>query len=489
MMKHTSVSALALGLIAVGMAHAAGTIDYVSGNVAINNYKNEMRLPVVQERIEAGDTIVSGKDGEVHIITDDRGLIVVRPRTQLQFDTYRAAGRSDDAVVLHLTRGSFRSIAGWIGNEGSDGIRVITPAASLQLLGADHEATVIEGGNNAGSYDKVNKGRARITATSTTLDIEVNQAGFAPGNGAQGLSALKTIPDVFQPAPNEKSIDGQLAGLAQQREAAQRQSSLNSAANGSKAGEKPKIGDLQDQRNALMALEDLFRQYEAGNVNYLRNRLDPSMIGFQQLLDRMASEVFQCKQMRIRLFDTQVQAGPDLAVIQTNWEKRCLMIPAFIPKIDTGTSTFLMHKDKGGWAMSALSGNNPFERTATIATLTITGGPSCSTVANLAGPAALPLGISLSDPDLVGVGSVTVTVTSSQGDTESINLLPAGPGNFIRNVMMFNRANPIGNDGVLEIMPSILGNSVICPSLTVSYTDSTTPNNVPQTVQSSVRIP
>lgn len=489
MLERTAVSALILGLVTCGMCHAAGTIDYVAGNVVINNDRSEMRLPVVQERIEAGDTIVSGKDGEIHIVTDDRGLIVVRPKTQLQFDTYRAAGRGDDAVVLRLARGSFRSIAGWIGNEGNEGVRLITPAASLQLLGADHEATVVEAGANAGSYDKVNKGSARFTALSVTLDVTAGQAAFAPANAAQGPSVLKTVPDIFQPAPNEKAIDGQLAALAQQREAAHRQSVLNNAASGGGAGDKAKIGDLQDQRNALMALEDLFRQYEAGNVNYLRNRLDPSMIGFQQILDRMASEVFQCKQMRVRLFDTQVQAGPDLAVIQTGWEKRCLLIPAFVPKVDTGTTTFLMHKNKGAWAMSALSGNNPFERTATIATLTITGGPSCTMIANLAGPAALPLGISLSDPDLVGVGSVTVTVSTSQGDSESINLLPSGPGNFSRNVMMFNRANPIGNDGVVEIMPSVVGNSVICPALTVSYTDSTTPNNVPQTVQSSVRIP
>jgi hypothetical protein len=195
--------------------------------------------------------------------------------------------------------------------------------------------------------------------------------------------------------------------------------------------------------------------------------------------------------MRVRLYDTQVQAGPDLAVIQTNWEKRCLMLPAFTPRIDSGFSTFLMHKDKTGWGMAALSGANPFESSGTLATLVATSGTTCSLIANSQVQVSTqPFTITLNDPDLAGAPSVNVIVITSQGDRETFTLHAAAGGTFTLSSLPFSVGAPAANGSIDVTATLVSGYTYTCSTvITVIYTDTTTPNGMPQAVQASVRLP
>lgn len=127
-----------------------------------------------------------------------------------------------------------------------------------------------------------------------------------------------------------------------------------------------KIGTLADGQKAEAALNDILRAYGNGDVNYIREHLDSSMIGYQSLLDGVVLENNQCKQMRVRLLDTQTQAGPDLVVIQSNWEKRCLQLPGMTAKLFTGHSTFLMHLGSNGWGITAISGVSPLAQSLSV---------------------------------------------------------------------------------------------------------------------------
>lgn len=122
---------------------------------------------------------------------------------------------------------------------------------------------------------------------------------------------------------------------------------------------KTKIGSIEDGKKAISALKDIFQAYGNGDVNYIRERLDSSMIGYQNILDGIVVENNQCKQMRLRLLDTQVQAAPNLVVIQSGWEKRCLQLPTMTPKLFTGQATFLMHLGSQGWGIAGITGTNP----------------------------------------------------------------------------------------------------------------------------------
>jgi len=449
-------TALLAFALAAGQVYAAGEIDFIEGAVNITDAKGELRVPVRGQRVEAGDTIVTGRDGEIHMRMDDNGLIAVRPGTLLKIEAYAANGRDDDRVLLQLLRGTFRSVTGWIGRGRPEAYAVRTASATIGIRGTDHEPLVIDEGPEAGTYDKVNSGGTSLDTNFGKTNVAPGQAGFAPRNSAAPPKVLAAIPPVFKPTKNEAEIDKSKEKLEKEIDNRARQKQQSNVSQGGGATDKPKLGDLDDIRNAERAFDDLLRAYEQGNTALMRLRLNPAMIGYQKLIDDIIAETNQCKQMRIQLQDKQVQAGPDLAVIQTGWQKRCLDIPDFTPRFETGRSTILMHKERGGWTMAAISGNNLFASNAlrpVLARMTAT------PASIAAGRGNLSLGITLRivDPDQAGRGFVPVAAAAfsapSTTDTENLRLPEIARGVF-QGTFSFSitrAVTPTSNNGVIEI--------------------------------------
>ena len=281
---------------------------------------------------------------------------------------------------------------------------------------------------------------------------------------------------------------------------------------GTDSSGKPKIGDPEDGRKALKAFEDFLRAFEAGNIALVRQKLDISMIGYQQLLDNITQENNECKQMRVTLLNTQVQTGPDLVVLQTSWEKRCLLLPNFTPKLVTGRSTVLLHLGQGGWTLAAITGGNMLERTnlsntgntakttnplsaaKTLATLSVVnGGATYAGAAILSGQNALPFTITVTDPDRVGAASVNVVLTSPApaNDTLALTLPAVTPGSSQFRVTTVNFSKAGGGVGCGTAAPSNPTSLEICAAtnVTVSFTDTTTPSGTSQVVTQTVSVP
>jgi hypothetical protein len=249
---------------------------------------------------------------------------------------------------------------------------------------------------------------------------------------------------LFVATKNEAAIESSKKLLEETRDERLEQKQKDNVRKGTDSGGKPKIGEPEDARKALAAFEEILRAFEAGNVSLIRQRLDPAMIGFQQLLDNITLESNECKQMRVTLVNTQVQAGPNLAVLQTGWEKRCLLLPTFTPRLTTGRSTVLLHLGPNGWTFAAITGGSMLERSApppalpgapgrgrrcarrrrrsapvpaarTLATLAVanTGASYGAAGGGVAPPAPLPFSITVTDPDRAGAASVTVTITTT----------------------------------------------------------------------------
>lgn len=474
--------------LAVSGAWGAGEIDLVEGNVSIANAKGEMRLPTRGGRIEAGDTLITGRDGEIHVRTDDSGFLALRPNTQLKIETYRAKGNEDDNVALNLLRGAFRSITGWVGKTQPRKYAVHTPTATIGIRGTDHEPLVIVDGPEAGTYDKVNSGGTVINTPFGSIDVQPKQVGFVPKSGAQPPKVLTEVPAAYRPSRHERVIDNTREEVEKAAdEKLRKQQSDNERKGGGKA-EKAKLGDAQDIRLARHALDDMLHAYERGDSLALGNRLNPAMIGYQQMLDDMTREHEQCKQMRVNLVDTQIQAGPDVAVIQTGWEKRCTQIPSFSPRYLTGHSTFLMHRAGSGWTLAALTGNNPFMTTAAAAAPKIAisyPGWSCATMPVSAAGVQRPFALSVLDAGKTGQSSVTVRVQSAFGEDETITLPAAGPGGlFSTPTLLFQRFDTAvtANNGMVLLAH---GSGCIAAArniaVTYSYTDGGTSKNVSAT--------
>lgn len=184
---------------------------------------------------------------------------------------------------------------------------------------------------------------------------------------------------------------------------------------------KVPVADLAEASKAQQALEGFIRSYESGNIELLRTKLDPAMIGYQRFIDGMIADAARMKMIRINLLDTQSVVGPDVAMIQTSWEKRFLTTTGLTPSMYTGRSQFLMHRDQDGWRLAAVGGDNPFaSQSGVLAQLSIA----------RAGSAAAPAFVaSVVDPDVAGQGFVDVQVSSSNG-TSMQRLRETTPGRF-----------------------------------------------------------
>jgi len=231
-----------------------------------------------------------------------------------------------------------------------------------------------------------------------------------------------------------------------------------------------RLADLDEAKKVQAALDELIRAYETGNVALIRSRLDPAMIGYQRFLDGVVEDSNRLIQIRIHLKDTQVQAGPDVAVIQTRWEKRFLTATGFTPDLYTGQSQFLLHRGKEGWRVAAFGGDNLFaSQSGVLGQLAI-------------GQTGDGLRFEVLDPDLAGRGTAIVTVTTATG-SQNLQLGETTPGRFqaVRSnaqlgapststvVMKYLDSNPGGGRP-----PSVLSKSALTPFVPPPPVDSGT---------------
>lgn len=233
--------------------------------------------------------------------------------------------------------------------------------------------------------------------------------------------------------------------------------------------QKPQVAGFEDMKSARAALDEIIRAYETGDIGLIQARLDPAMIGYQRFVDGMRRDTANLKQTRLHLFEANVTAGPDVAMIQAAWEKRFFGVADFTPGLFTGRSTFLMHRAKDGWRLAAVSGDNPFSsESGVLATLTVM--PGNLPLASLmpCGGGLVPVSIDLVDPDLAGLQSVTVEAVTNQGEREGVVLTAVSPGRFRRATMPIcqEAITPIRGNGTIEI-----NNTAVPATLTFRYTD------------------
>lgn len=491
---------LLVALLCPAAAWPAGQAEFVAGKVSVVDTSGQVRMLNKGGRISAGDTLVTGSDGEAHVVLDDSALVALRANTRLKIEDYRADGTSEDKAIFRLFKGAFRSITGWVGRNNPANYEVRTATATIGVRGTDHEPMVVEEPErDAGTYDKVNEGGTLLRNPLGEIKVEPNQAAFVPKSLAAPPRVLPAIPALYRPTSNEKAIDELKARLKQGLDERLEERRRQLQRQGADRDGKPRICDQETGNRALASLREFIAAYESGNIPLIQNRLNPAMLGYQKFLDGVIRETNAKKQIRLHLADTRIVCGPDLASIDIIWEKRSLSVPDFSPRLESGRSSILMHRGPGAWNLAAVSGDNPFAGSdapaaaGRLATLnaSVPGG-TCAAIGALAGPGFLPFAISVVDPDRAGAPSVTVTVSNAvEGDSETLTLPATSPaGEFQLGSVRFDRlvrlpATP-GN-GALQVRPTGAF-APVCGGVTVKYVDTTTPTGT-QTVTRAVAIP
>lgn len=465
----------AILILPVGaLAQSGGRATLVSGPVSVISAKGESRLLQRGDRVETSDIVVTGDNANAHLVMDDHALIALRPNSKLIIESYLAEGGVEDRSKLELTKGFMRAVTGWIGKTAPRNYKVRTPSATIGIRGTDHEVGVLEGGEAAGTYSKVNEGGTRLTNAAGDIDIGAGRAGFVASGRPAAPRALDRIPPEFKPSPFEKQLEIEKSALA---ESVDRELELRRMRQNEKVTSSLDCGP---DNSAIKAMRAFIESYEAGDLGAIQSRLDPAMPGYQRFIDSLMRDFAIQKQIRIFVKDMTAQCGPDLVNLTLTWEKRFLDLLTFQPGFFKGQVSILMQRDGANWRPSAFAGDNPFARTSgTLSRFSF--GPNFSLNGIGQAPMAAAVTLEVIDPDLVGQGSITIQVTTSHGDAEALVLPETSPGKFSRPSIMVANQKPVPGNGVVE-----LANSV---RLRAQVTDANPGNNLPPTVLTRILVP
>lgn len=245
-------------------------IEWVQGSVEILNANGQARPARVSEGVLAGETVVTGKDGELHVRTEDAGFVAFRTNTQVRIDSYLAKGGKDDNMALSLVKGALRSITGWLGRQNSANYSVRTATATVGIRGTDHETHYVPppGPNDPpsttppGTYDKVVTGATVIQNMGGQVMIAAGQTGHAPHDARSAPRLLDRAPAIYRPGSNDARIETRKKELAREVEA-RIQERVNDI--------KDALKDLRDDKDER-DLKDLKELKDA------KDRVDPEAV-------------------------------------------------------------------------------------------------------------------------------------------------------------------------------------------------------------------
>jgi hypothetical protein len=368
--QHTLLNiAISLWLGCSGAAWAAGNVDTANGEVSAIGKDGKPHGLAKGDRVVEGETLITGRDGELLIKTDDSGVLAVRPSSRLVIDAYRVNGDSKDSVVLKLLRGGLRSITGWISKTNNKNYRITTATATVGIRGTDHEVVIIEDGPNAGTWNQVTEGATTLATTAGLLEQAAggaNAAGRATATG-QAPVAAAALPAVFVPRPSDTRVQ-ELKKDAQdnkQQRLETRQQQVASAGGLSAQG-NPKVStQCTPDAPAQKAFDSMLRAYEQGDIAYFQRRLDPSMVGYSALIASLQATKNNQQQTRLQVLRRQMQCGADVAMVDFTWQQFALSSTDFKPLSSSGQSSVLISGLSGGagggWQVNGLVGDNPFQ--------------------------------------------------------------------------------------------------------------------------------
>ncbi|MBK7661012.1 MAG: FecR domain-containing protein [Betaproteobacteria bacterium] len=177
---------LAAGVVSAGPAFAAsGTFTFVTGEVNVQRADGQ-RVPVTRgTAVNAGDAIVTGRQGMAQLTMVDQAKISLRPNTQFQIERYAETADSAAGAVLNLVRGTLRTFTGLLSSNARGRFVMKTKVATVGIRGS---------GNVLFAGEAADCDPEKVGQAGGTCDITVNHTiegshAVAFGDGGGGLPA------------------------------------------------------------------------------------------------------------------------------------------------------------------------------------------------------------------------------------------------------------------------------------------------------------
>jgi len=119
----------------VSAAQEAGVIKIVKGDVAVER-SGERSAGMPGMRVQAGDRVVTGRDGQVGITLRDNTLLSAGPNSSLALDEFAFDSTTHaGAIDASVQRGTVAVVSGKIAKQSPESVRFRTPNAILGVRG------------------------------------------------------------------------------------------------------------------------------------------------------------------------------------------------------------------------------------------------------------------------------------------------------------------------------------------------------------------
>lgn len=162
---------------------SGGVVEQVRGQVQVRRGPSNV---VVEQgtRVREGDVLTTGAGSAAMLRLDDGAKLLMRAESVLRIAKLRLSGDTSGwSQAFNLAVGAFRYVTGALGGNRPDAVAISTSYATVGIRGTDIDLVHAEkdvGGNEAGTYVKVNQGAVAIGgADGSQVKLAKDEQAFA----------------------------------------------------------------------------------------------------------------------------------------------------------------------------------------------------------------------------------------------------------------------------------------------------------------------
>jgi hypothetical protein len=192
--------ALVLAMLS-GFVHAndfAGTVSFMVGDASTLSSSGQKQTISRGTNVLAGQTILTGDNGHVHLKMVDGAFVSIRPSSRFKIEEYlfNAAEPKKSKIKFILEQGTARSITGKAGESSKESYRLNTPLAAIGIRGTDFVV-------------QTEKNVTRVIVQSgaivmTPLNDDCLSSSFGPCNTATARVLTAAMRDAYLELRNHK---------------------------------------------------------------------------------------------------------------------------------------------------------------------------------------------------------------------------------------------------------------------------------------------
>lgn len=123
-------------------AEAAGEVEFLRGVAFAQTPGQPPRAMGRGQQLRQGDRLTTAEGATAIIKLSDGTRMTLRPNSEMVMQQYQYSSQSapDNAMVMQLLRGGFRSVTGLIAKSSPDAARIQTATATIGIRGTDFDA-------------------------------------------------------------------------------------------------------------------------------------------------------------------------------------------------------------------------------------------------------------------------------------------------------------------------------------------------------------